>query len=56
MRRAYGNQVQTRTEPGQGGVFDVAIDGEMVFRKWDQGRFPANQEILAEIERRLKKA
>jgi selT/selW/selH-like putative selenoprotein len=41
---------------GSGGVFDVVIDGDVVFRKWEENRFPANREILDEIDRRLKKA
>ncbi len=41
---------------GSGGVFDVVIDGEKVFSKWEANRFPTNQEILDDIARRVKKA
>jgi predicted Rdx family selenoprotein len=41
---------------GSGGVFDVLIDGEFVFRKWEEFRFPDNREILDEIAKRLQKA
>lgn len=30
---------------GGGGVFDVEVDGELVFSKAEQGRFPAVGEI-----------
>jgi selT/selW/selH-like putative selenoprotein len=51
--RVYGKTVQTETKMGSGGIFDVVIDGEKVFSKWDEGRFPENREILAHIARRL---
>lgn len=41
---------------GSGGIFDVAVNGEMIFRKFDEKRFPSNQEILDEIAERLEKA
>jgi len=34
---------------GDGGVFDVAIDGELVFSKHAEGRFPSHEEILAKM-------
>jgi len=33
-----------------GGAFEVAIDGEKVFSKLNEGRFPENSEILTTIE------
>lgn len=33
-------------------MFDVVIDGDKVFSKWDEGRFPDPDEILDEIEHR----
>ncbi len=56
IRKAHGNTVQTEAKTGSGGIFDVAIDGDVVFRKFDEHRFPNNQEILAAIASRLKKA
>jgi selT/selW/selH-like putative selenoprotein len=55
VRKTHGAAVQTQTILGSGGIFDVAIDGELVFRKWDQYRFPTNQEILNEIAKRMAK-
>jgi selT/selW/selH-like putative selenoprotein len=56
IHRVHGNKIETETKRGSGGIFDVAIDGETVFRKWEEYRFPANQEILAMIGERLQKA
>lgn len=32
---------------GSGGVFDVMVDGQLVFSKKKEGRFPATEEVLA---------
>jgi selenoprotein W-related protein len=34
---------------GGGGIFDVVVDGDMIFSKHDVGRFPEPDEILAKI-------
>jgi selT/selW/selH-like putative selenoprotein len=31
---------------GKGGIFDVEVDGRLVFSKHQAGRFPTNDEIL----------
>ena len=31
---------------GDRGIFDVELDGKVVFSKHEAGRFPANDEIL----------
>jgi selT/selW/selH-like putative selenoprotein len=46
--------VQPTLVRGSGGVFDVVIDGERVFSKWQANRFPTNQEILNLIAERQK--
>jgi selT/selW/selH-like putative selenoprotein len=56
IRAAHGTAVETNMTRGSDGVFDVVIDGEFVFRKWEENRFPANREILDAIDLRLKKA
>jgi selenoprotein W-related protein len=35
-----------------GGVFEVEIDGDLVFSKKATGRFPENAEIFAAIEKK----
>ncbi len=31
---------------GSNGVYDVAVDGKMIFSKFEQGRFPQIDEII----------
>lgn len=43
--------------PGRGGIFDVKVDGEMVFSKAKVGRFPEPDEVIRAIrQRRTAKA
>jgi len=44
LKRAFGADVTLKA--GSGGIFDVEFQGEMVFSKHDQGRFPENEEIV----------
>ncbi len=37
---------------GGGGVFDVALDDEIIYSKHDTGRFPTNEEIVGLIKER----
>ena len=39
--------------PGRGGVFDVRIDGELVFSQKQAGRFPEPREIKDALRARL---
>lgn len=32
--------------PGSGGIFDVVADGNLIFSKHKESRFPEHQEIL----------
>jgi selT/selW/selH-like putative selenoprotein len=36
---------------GEKGIFDVAVDGELVFSKHAAGRFPEEKEIVDKLER-----
>jgi selenoprotein W-related protein len=38
--------------PGGGGVFDVRVDGELVFSKHQTGRFPNLAEIVESLRSR----
>lgn len=38
--------------PSSGGVFEVTVDGELVFSKKAQDRFPDHAEIFLELDRR----
>jgi selenoprotein W-related protein len=33
--------------PGSGGIFEVSVDGNVVFSKKKMGRFPEDGEVLA---------
>lgn len=39
--------------PGRGGVFEVRIDGELVFSQKEAGRFPEPREIKDALRARL---
>ena len=34
---------------GGGGIFDVKLDGQLIYSKHDTGRFPENDEVLSQI-------
>jgi selT/selW/selH-like putative selenoprotein len=53
IKKACG--IQPELVRGNGGVFDVAVNGETVFSKWRENRFPANQEILNLLAQRKKR-
>jgi selT/selW/selH-like putative selenoprotein len=42
--------VESELLKGGAGVFDVVVDGELVFSKARSGRFPNDGEILALLE------
>ena len=54
IRRTYGEGINVEVMRGSGGIFDVVIDGEKVFSKFEEHRFPKNDEILTEIANRKK--
>jgi len=39
--------------PGVGGVFDVSVDGEVIFSRKTQGRFPESRELKQLIRDRI---
>jgi selT/selW/selH-like putative selenoprotein len=41
--------VQPQLIEGSGGVFDVKVDGQLIFSKHDLGRFPQHDEIVTAI-------
>jgi len=42
--------VESQLIEGQGGVFDVRVDGKQVWDKKQVGRFPEHQEIFDKID------
>ena len=47
LQQEFG--VDAELIPGSGGVFDVRVDGELIYSKDDMGRFPADDEIAKGI-------
>jgi selenoprotein W-related protein len=43
--------VQAELVKGKNGVFDVVVDGDLVFSKHKEGRFPQNDEILGVLKK-----
>jgi selT/selW/selH-like putative selenoprotein len=41
--------VESELVCGGGGIFDVVVDGEMIFSKFELDRFPEDGEILSRI-------
>ena len=39
--------------PGAGGVFEVRVDGELIWSKKDQGRFPDSKELKQRVRDRV---
>jgi len=35
---------------GNGGIFDVKVDGKLIYSKHETGRFPEEDEVLGLIE------
>ena len=44
LEEAFGASVQYIK--GSGGIFDVVVDGELVFSKHETGRFPESGEVV----------
>ncbi len=42
--------VDTELIEGGNGIFDVVVDGRLIFSKKETGRFPENEEIVTLLE------
>lgn len=40
-------------KPGEGGVFEVWLDGELLFSRKEQGRFPESKELKQLVRDRI---
>ena len=40
-------------QPSSGGCFELTIDGELIYSKLETGQFPEEDEMVAEIGKRL---
>ena len=39
--------------PGEGGCFEVTLNGELIYSKLKTGDFPENKQIVEELKRRM---
>jgi len=46
--------VSLELAPDKGGCFEVTVDGELIYSKLATGQFPNEEEVEAEVARRLK--
>ena len=49
LRKNHG--VEVKLVPGRNGIFDVLVDGEMVFSKYKAGRFPNYDEVASKLKK-----
>jgi selT/selW/selH-like putative selenoprotein len=47
IKQATG--VEAKLVKGDNGVFDVRVDGRLIFSKKKEGRYPTNEEIVAQL-------
>jgi selenoprotein W-related protein len=43
--------VESKLVPGEHGIFDVIVDGQTVFSKFETGRFPGPGEVIEKIKK-----
>ena len=48
LKKEFG--LDAKLVPGRGGVFDVTVDGRMVFSKSKTGRFPNPGEVTEKLK------
>ena len=47
------HEIPTTLVKGRDGMFEVTLDGELIFSKKSLGRFPEPGEVAAELEKRV---
>jgi selenoprotein W-related protein len=51
---AFGDKFSAlKLIPGDGGCFEVTLNGELLYSKLQTGDFPENKQILDELKRRM---
>lgn len=53
MQARFGKDVETKLIEGDGGVFEVELDGEKIYSKKQTGAFPRYGEIPLTIDMKL---
>lgn len=46
-------QLIVAIKPSDGGIFDIALDGKLIFSRKQEGRFPTVDEIKRQIDSKL---
>jgi selT/selW/selH-like putative selenoprotein len=49
LKKKFG--VEAKLIASSGGIFEVTLDGKVVFDKFFAGRFPDDQEVVEKIEK-----
>jgi len=49
LRTQFG--VEAKLVPGSHGIFDVVVDGKLVYSKFETGRFPNPGEVVENIRK-----
>ena len=47
MRRELGTGVDVQLIAGSGGVYEISVDGKLIFSKKQLNRFPRDGEVLS---------
>ncbi len=47
--------IEPKLTKGKDGIFDVLLDGSMIFSKHETGRFPESDEVLVPLTEKLAK-
>lgn len=55
LEGTFGNKLHCALHGGDRGVFEVLVDGELVYSKLATGRFPKKGEVAALVKARLGK-
>ena len=42
-------EIEVNLKEGVGGIFEVSLNGQVVFSNLEEGRFPENEEIFKKI-------
>ncbi|MEM0293768.1 MAG: Rdx family protein [Saccharolobus sp.] len=53
---SYFEEANVELVQGDRGIFDVYVNDELIFSRYNQKTFPEHQEILKEIGKRLQKS
>lgn len=56
LKEAFPGKLDTKLIMGDNGIFDVVLDGKLVYSKKETGRFPGYREIPNIIEEKLARA